>query len=78
MNQKENPNKRFADLDEKSCDELIDGAQAKRTKYATKYSISVYHGKLIKQFTLLEIHCTTKRVSCFQYHTGTNICLLVK
>ncbi|KAK3737421.1 hypothetical protein QZH41_005519 [Actinostola sp. cb2023] len=56
MNQKENPNKRFADLDEKSCDELIDGAQAKRTKYATKYSISVYHAWAAEKKLSKELH----------------------
>ena len=34
----------FASLGEGELDELVDGAEAKSTKYATKYAVSVFKG----------------------------------
>lgn len=39
--------KRFASLNEKQLDELLDGAHSKSTKYSTNHAISVYKGKII-------------------------------
>ena len=36
---------RFASLDEENLDELFDGAQAKSTKYSTKFAVNAYKGK---------------------------------
>ena len=46
---------RFASLNEKELDELLDGAQSKSTKYSTKHAISVYKGKF--KFNIK--HCPT-------------------
>ena len=35
---------RFASLDDRELDDLVDGAQAKSTKYATKYAVNVFQG----------------------------------
>ena len=42
---KDTSKKRFATLETKDYDELLDGAKAKRTKYNTKFSLSVFDGK---------------------------------
>ena len=36
---------RFASLKQDDLDSLVDGAQARSTKYATKYAISVFKGE---------------------------------
>jgi len=41
---KRKKDERFASLDEGDLDELVDGAVAKSTKYATKYAVSVFKG----------------------------------
>ena len=35
---------RFASLSDKQLDDLIEGAQSKSTKYATKFAVSVFKG----------------------------------
>jgi len=35
---------RFAYLDDRELDDLVEGAQAKTTKYATKYAVNVFQG----------------------------------
>ena len=35
---------RFAQLKDNEMDDLVEGAQAKATKYATNYSVSVFKG----------------------------------
>ena len=35
---------RFAQLNEDELDDLVEGAQAKSTKYATNYAVSVFKG----------------------------------
>ena len=35
---------RFAQLNNDDLDDLVEGAQAKSTKYATNYAVSVYRG----------------------------------
>ena len=35
---------RFACLDVRKLDDLVEGAQAKTTKYATKYAVNVFQG----------------------------------
>ena len=34
----------FASLDDHELDDLVKGAQAKSTKYATKYAVNVFQG----------------------------------
>ena len=42
--QKKEEQQRFACLDVSKLDDLVDGAQAKTTKYATKYAVNVFQG----------------------------------
>ena len=35
---------RFAQLNDNELDDLVEGAQAKSTKYATNYAVSVFKG----------------------------------
>ena len=42
---KESKKKRFAALQDEELNEMVEESRAKRTKYATKYSISVFNGK---------------------------------
>ena len=38
---------RFAQLNEDELDDLVEGAQAKSTKYATNYAVSVFKGNFL-------------------------------
>ena len=42
--QKKEAPERFASLDDRELDDLVEGAQAKTTKYATKYAVNVFQG----------------------------------
>ena len=42
--QKKEEQQRFACLDVSELDDLVEGAQAKTTKYATKYAVNVFQG----------------------------------
>ena len=42
--QKKEEQQRFAYLDDRELDDLVEGAQAKTTKYATKYAVKVFQG----------------------------------
>ena len=42
--QKKEEPQRFACLDDCELDNLVEGAQAKTTKYATKYALNVFQG----------------------------------
>ncbi len=42
---KEENSERFVQLDDRELDDLVEGAQAKSTKYATKYALNVIQGK---------------------------------
>ena len=50
--QKKEEPQRFACLDERELDDLVEGAQAKSTKYATKYAVNVLQGNIA--FILLQ------------------------
>jgi len=41
----ENTRQRFAEVSEQNIDQILEGAQAKTTKYATIYGIKVFKGK---------------------------------
>ena len=41
---KKNHSRGFACLDVSELDDLVEGAQAKTTKYATKYAVNVFQG----------------------------------
>lgn len=41
---KQKKEQRFAYLDDRELDDLVEGAQAKTTKYATKYAVNVFQG----------------------------------
>ena len=42
--QKREEQQRFACLDVSELDDLVEGAQAKTTKYATKYTVNAFQG----------------------------------
>ena len=42
--QKKEAPERFASLDDRELDDLVEEAQAKSTKYATKYAVNVFQG----------------------------------
>ena len=49
---------RFAQLNDDELDDLIEGAQAKSTKYATNYAVSVFTGNFsVKYFCEMQIFC---------------------
>ena len=49
---------RFAQLSDDELDHLIEGAQAKSTKYATNYAVSVFKGNFsVKYFCEMQIFC---------------------
>ena len=56
---------RFVSLQENELDSLVDGAQAKSTKYATKYAVSVFKGEYHATNWTKEIK--NKIIKLFQY-----------
>ena len=56
--QKTTEETRFAQLNDDELDDLVEGAQAKSTKYATNYAVSVFKGNFSVNFS--EIFSTTK------------------
>lgn len=44
IKQKKEEQQHFACLDVSKLDDLVEGAQAKTTKYATKYAVNVFQG----------------------------------
>ena len=52
--QKKEEPQRFACLDVSELNDLVEGAQAKTTKYATKYAVNVFQDNFLHLFTKIK------------------------
>ena len=59
--QKKEEQQRFTCLDVSKLDDLVEGAQAKTTKYATKYAVNVFQGN----FCLQLLQNSQNHILCF-------------
>ena len=55
---KKNHSAGFACLDVNELDDLVEGAQAKATKYATKYAVNVFQGNFLHLITTIKFSKT--------------------
>ena len=77
--QKKEEQQRFACLNVSKLDDLVEGAQAKTTKYPTKYTVNVFQGnfciKLLKKNSQNHIlHCLKKMFNKIKWELYATDC----